>query len=567
MTTTDLASERTATVADERTADVERGASSTRAAPGPTSTSSRVAAAGRVITSTDSKVIGACFVGGALLVLLASTVVGAVLGAARISGEGDLLDAGALPQLFAGYRVGMVYGVMVPLLLGLAVAVVPLQVGARSLAFPRLAAAGLWAWVGGIVLIIVSLANNGGPGGGNAQMVDLFLGAHALVLVGLAAVAVCVAATVLTTRAPGMRMSRVPFFSWSALIASIGLLLALPVVLGAIVFVLVDHRYARVAFGGNTGVSDWIGFALTQPTTYLFALPAVGIAAELVPVTFRTRMPLRGGVLVALGLVGVAALAAVTQQPGFDVPWSGSGLSLGGFGDKFSDLVPYALFTLLPVLGVVMVMAVGALAAKPTPGRARPRLVAAFLFAFFGLGMILVGMLGGALTPIVDLGLQGTVFEEGAFVYVAYGAVLGGLGGLLWWAPKLTGRLVPTVPAVGLALLGVLATILASLPYYAAGLFDQPAAEVEFDYDGPAALWNLAVTVGHALMALVVIAVLGLVLRTTRGGDVADDEASGGQTLEWLTTSPAPFDNFAETPTVMSPEPVLDLHGPEGSTR
>ena len=480
-----------------------------------------------VIASSDSKVIGACFIGGAILVLLASTIIGALLGAARVGGEGELLDAGALPQLFAGYRVGMVYGVMVPLLLGLALAVVPLQVGARSLAFPRLAAAGFWAWVGGIVLIVISLCNNGGPGGGNSKMVDLFLGGARPRDRSACRPPPCsVAATVLTTRAPGMRMSRVPLFSWSALIASIGLLLTLPVVLGALIFLLVDHRYARMAFGGNTGVSTWIGFALTQPATYLFALPAIGIAAELVPVTFRTRMPVRGGVLVGLGLVGVAALAAVTQQPGFELPWAGSGISLTDFGDKISDLLPYALFTLLPLLGVLIVMALGALAAKPGPERVRPRITAAFVFAFFGLGMIFVGMLGGALTPIVDLGLQGTVFEEGAFVYVGYGAVLGGLGGLLYWAPKWTGRLVPEKPALGLALLGVLATILASLPYYVAGLFDQPAATVEFDYDGPSELWNIAVTVGHALMALVVVAFVGLVLRapatasrraTTRG--------------------------------------------------
>ena len=91
-----------------------------------------------------------------------------------------LLDAGALPQLFSAYRVGLVFGVVVPLLLGLAVAVVPLQLGARSLAFPRLAAAGFWTWLGGLVLVIVALANNGGPGGGDADMVDLFLAALAL---------------------------------------------------------------------------------------------------------------------------------------------------------------------------------------------------------------------------------------------------------------------------------------------------------------------------------------------------------------------------------------------------
>jgi heme/copper-type cytochrome/quinol oxidase subunit 1 len=519
------------------------------------------------LTSADSKVIGRNMIVASFLALASTVVVGILLGAERIDGAGSLFDADALPQLFIAFRVGLVYGALIPLLLGLAVAVVPLQVGARSLAFPRLAAAGFWAWLGGFVVMIVALADNGGPGGGNAQMVDLFIAANGLVVIGLAAVAVSVATTVLTTRAPGMRMSRVPFFAWSALVASIGLLLVLPVVLGILVYLFIDHQHARVLFGGNVGVGSWIGFVLTQPATYLFALPAVGIAAELFPPTFKKRMPMRGAVYAGLAIIGVAALSAVTQQSFHELPWSGSGLDLDDFNQKFNDLLPYALFTLLPILGVVIVLAVGALAAKPDRSRTRPNITPGFLFAFFGLGMILVGMLGGALVPITDLGLQGTVFEEASLVYIVYGGVLAALGGLSWWLPKFTGRTVPAVPAMGLALLGVLATILAALPYYIAGFADQPAASGTFEYGGPAELWNIAVTAGHVLMFVVVLGFIGLVLRPDRDAEAAADNPSGGQTLEWLTTSPAPTANFAEVPTVMSPEPVLDLQGPEGADR
>ena len=199
----------------------------------------------------------------------------------------------------------------------------------------------------------------------------------------------------------------------------------------------------------------------------------------------------------------------------------------------------------------------------------KPRITAAFVFAFFGLGMIFVGMLGGALVPIVDLGLQGTVFEEGVFVYVAYGATLAALGAVAYWSPKWTGRTIPDKPALGLATLGMLATVLAALPYYVAGFADQPAASGTYDYDGPAELWNVLVTAGHALMAVVVLAFLGLWLTTTRRGGDADagDDPWGGQTLEWLTSSPAPHDNFAEVPTVMSPEPLYDLEGSPGAAR
>ena len=533
-------------------------------------TAARASSLAAALTSADSKVIGRHMAAVALVALAGATVVGVLLGAERIDGADSLFDADALPQLFAAFRIALVYGALIPLLLGIAVAVVPLQVGARSLAFPRLAAAGFWAWLGGLVVVMVSLAANGGPGGGDAQMVDLFLAGHGLLVVGLAAPAVSVATTVLTTRAPGMRMSRVPFFTWSALIASIGLLLVLPVVLGILVYLFLDHRHARALFGGNVGVGSWIGFALTQPATYLFALPAVGLLAEVVAPTFKTRMPLRGVVYAGLAVVGVAALAGTTQQAFFALPWSGRGLDLADFGQKFDDLLPYAIFTLLPILGVVIVLglaALAALAAKPAGRGTRPHITPAFLFGFFGLGMVLVGMLGGAMYPITDLGLQGTVFEEGALVYVVYGAVLGGLGALAWWLPKLTGRIVPTAAGLGLAVLGVAGTVLASLPYYVAGFADQPAASGTYDYGGPAELWNVLVMVGHALVLLTVLGFVGLVLRPVRHGAIVGDNPAGGQTLEWLTTSPAPAANFVTVPTVMSPEPVLDVEGPEGSQR
>jgi heme/copper-type cytochrome/quinol oxidase subunit 1 len=523
-----------------------------------------VAATAAWITSADSKVTGIKMIGCSLLALAATAVVGVLLGLERVSGSDSLFEAGALPQLFAAYRVGLVFGVLAPLLLGVALAIVPLQVGARSLAFPKLASAGFWTWLSGLVLVVISLGANGGPGGGDPKMVDLYLASLVLLVVGLAAVSLSLATTVLTTRAPGMRLDRVPFFSWSVLIAAIGLLLLLPVLVGVVIYLFVDHQHARALFGGNVGVGSWIGFAMTQPATYLYAIPAIGLTAELVPVTFRTRMPMRGVVYAGIALVGVAALSGVTQQAFHDLPWTGSA------GDNFEDLLPYAIFTLLPLLGVLIVMMTGLLAVRmfDWSGDSRPNITAPFLFGFFGLGMILVGMLAGALYPIADLGLQGTVFEESALVYVTYGGVLCALGAIAWWLPKWSGRTVPMMPALGLALLGLLATVLAAMPYVIAGFADQPASSGTYDYSGPAELWNVLVTVGHALMVLTVLAFTGLVLRPARQGDqAAGDDPWGAQTLEWTTTSPAPLDNYGEVPTVMSPEPALDLRGPDGADR
>lgn len=508
------------------------------------------------LTSTDHKRIGRMFIGSSLVAMLAATVAGVVLGIERTFADREVFDSSAMPQIFAGFRVGLVFGVGVPLIVGLTVAVVPLQLGSRSLAFPRVAQTGFWAWAIGLVLVVVALASNGGPGGGNADMVDLFLAAHGLLVVGLAMAAATVAATVLTSRAPGMTMRRLPMFSWSALVASIMLVLALPVLLGVLIYLFVDHRNERLAFGGNTGIGPWTAFAFTQPATYLMAIPALGLAAELIAVTFRRRLAMRSVMFVGIGLVGVAGLAAVTQQQLFLVRWRGSGLSLDDFGSTFDDLVPWAMFLGLPLLGALVVMAAGGFSTRG----ARPRVIGPFVFAVLGVSMVVTGMIGAFVYPISDLGLVGTVFEEAAFVYVVYGSVLAGLGGVVYWAPKWWGRTLPDKSVLGLAGAGFLATVLASLPYYVAGFADQPAGAADFDYGGPMALWNVAVLAGHALMFITIAAFAGLAVKTFTGdGERSGDDPWEAHTLEWATSSPAPVNNFADVHTVASAEPLLDL--------
>jgi heme/copper-type cytochrome/quinol oxidase subunit 1 len=526
-------------------------------AGGRTTSGRGLAAIGGWAITSDHKRIGRLFVGVALVVAIAAAVLGLLLGLERIGTDDTVLDAGSLPQVFSAFRVALVYGLAAPLLLGLAVAIVPLQLGARSLAFPRVALAGFWAWVGGLAMVVVSLARNGGPGGGDADMVDLFLAGHGVLLVGLAAAAGCVATSVLTSRAPGMTMRRVPVFAWSALVGSLGILLVTPVLFGVLVYQFVDHRSGTgVGFGGNTGIGPWSSWAFTVPTVLVFAVPALGVAVELLTVTFRTRLARRGAMFAGIGLAGAAAFAGVTQQDSFPVEFD------QGFGDFVDDAIPFALLVGLPVLGVLAVLGLGGLAAR----RGRPRPTGPFLLAFFGLGMVFVGALGTAAYQIVDLELLGTVFEEGALVYVVDGAMLAGLAGIAYWAPKLWGRTLPNLAVVGLALLGVLGTILASLPYYVAGFLDQPAgAAVYAEYDA-AALLNTLVLVGHGVVGLTVLAFAALAVRTLTGaGAAAGDDPWDGHTLEWATSSPAPTDNFADVPSVRSPEPLLDLKPAPGS--
>ena len=240
-----------------------------------------VAALG-VLTTSDHKTIGKLLVGGSLLGLLAVATVGVILGIERVDGDGTLLDVDDLSQLFAAYRVGLVEAVVLPLLLGIAVFVVPLQLGARALAFPRVAAAGLWAWLGGTVLLVIALANNGGPLGGDSKMVELYLGGNVLALVGLTAVAASIATSVLTTRAPGMRLHRAPLFSWAALIGSLALVLVLPVAVGSNIVQFVDYRYGGAAFGGSSGIWPWTSYLYTGPVLGITAAFAAGFVADVV---------------------------------------------------------------------------------------------------------------------------------------------------------------------------------------------------------------------------------------------------------------------------------------------
>lgn len=525
-------------------------------------TASAIGSVVSAFTSTDHKVTGRLYLAGGLLGLLATVVVNVLIAVERLDGDNVVLDVEVLPQLLDAQRVGLVFATLLPLVMAACVYAVPLQLGARSIAFPRLASSGFWMWFGGLILTTIALINNGGTLGGDADAVGLFIAGMGLMAIGLTATAGTVATTVLTTRAPGMTMRRVPPFSWSALVFGLGVVLVLPVLLGTLVYLFLDHRNARTGFGGNEGIFVWAGWIVTQPVTFLFAIPAVGMLAELTPVVFGRRTPVRGVMFGGLALIGMAALAGVTQQNIQNLPWSGGQLNVDDLETKVRDLVPFLLFNALPVLGMLVVLLVVLQTARPGED-SRFHFSPAILFAFFGYGMILVGMLGNLLHAADDLALQGTVFDEAVLVYVVYGAVLAAMGATIHWAPKLWGATIDAAKVLPLALLGVTGTILAAFPMYIAGFLDQPAGVAYLDDD--LAIWNIIALVGHALMALTVLAFVGLLLQSAgRDGGVGDDPWDA-QTLEWTTTSPAPRDNFVDVPVVRSAEPLLDLKAASAS--
>lgn len=531
------------------------------------SAASGLACVAEWLTTTDHKRIGRLYLCGGALGFLAAIIVAVLVGAERISTTGGLLNENSLAQLFAFERFGLTYLGVAPLMIGSALAIVPLQLGARSLAFPRLAAAGFWAWLVGAALAIYSLVLNGGPSGGNPRFVELFNLSAILVITGLIAGVVCLATSILTTRAPGMNMRRVPYFSWSVLISSLGLLVALPIVAGDLLFTWVAYRFpsADNVLSARSALGEWAGFGFSVPTVLLFVVPVLGFFAESVATATGRRIGLRGELLTAIGLTGVAAFATAVQAP---VTLRPALLDLD-MGDKLSDVLPFAVVHGLPLLGA---FAAVALVAKNLA--VRPKIQAPFFFGLFAALLAVSASAASALLHVGDAQLVGTTFEEGTWLLVVFAGVLAAMGAVVYWGPKWWGGVLPTKAVLPLALVAFVGAELAALPLMVAGFADQPGAifpdvsgsggaVVGFDFGGNPALWNTVSTVGLALVAFATLAFVALALRALRGASSAGDPW-GGQTLEWFTGSPAPFDNFDEVHIVASAEPLLDLHAETG---
>ena len=509
-----------------------------------TTVSQRLAPTGLagLIMTGDHRRIGRLYVAFSLVFAVGLLVVGALLAFERVDdGSFDVLHADAVAQLYSIYFLGFVFCVVAPLLLGLATAVVPLQLGDRTIAFPRAAALAFWAWLVGTGIMLGAYIANGGPGGGNEIAVDLFLVAFGLIVVALLVGYLCLATTVLTLRAPGMTLDRVPLFAWSAVVSASVLLLSLPVLVGDLIYLYVDHRYGRQVFGGNVGITGYIGWAVMAPQLFAYVVPVLGFAADAFQTFARQRLQKPESVLVAVGLAGVLGFGAWVQP----AIYSGAADSL------IAKIV--AIGAVLPPLLVLGAAALTMKAGQPTLG-------SPLLWAIAALLLYLGGAAAGALLPFPGLDLAGTVYATGEFNFLVLGALLAGIGGLVYWGPKLWGRRPADMLLRLLALVGLLAVALVAVPDVILGFMKQPADTVsDFGVDGPVEFLNALSGVGYVLLGLVVLAVILVCLQGfLRGADAGDDPWDGA-TLEWTTTSPPPLGNFAEPPIVTSAQPLVDI--------
>lgn len=510
------------------------------------------------VTSSDHKRVGRLMIAGSLVAAVATACVGAILGFERVTTDSfELIQITSTPQWIAFFRYGLVFLVMAPLLLGVAVAVVPLQVGSRSIAFGRLAQFGLWTWLFGAILVVISVTSGGGPGGAKSDLVHLYLFGLMMSLAGLAAVAATVAATVLTARAPGMDLMRTPAFSWSALVASTAIVLTFPVALGTTVYLYVEHSHLGTTFGESVDLTAPLGWLFDAPLTSIFVVTVLGLAAEVAPVTFRVRQVFRGAMLTGIAVAGLGLLTGVTQtQQMLDLS--------GSLGKDAQSALLYGLFNVLPALGPLVVLGLIALDVRGgTVSINGP-------FAASVLGVVSVAIAGGAnaVAHVTSQGLVGSVYNEAIRTLLTHGVVIASIGAVAWWFPKWTGRRIADGRVLVLSGLAFLGAVLASVPYLVAGYDGQPAdALTGYNYDGLGWLWSTLVGCGHVVLVLAAVGFAVAALRASRSGESVGDDPWDGHTLEWSTSSPAPAVNFVEVAVVGSAEPLLDIKPATGGGR
>ncbi len=494
-----------------------------------------------VLGSADHKVIGRLYAASALVMALPVLVVGLALAVEGVEPDKlNLLKESYVGSTFTFFRVGLLLLVALPLVIGVGLIVTPLQVGARAAAFPRAAAASYWAWLVGAILLIASYLLDGGPGGGRASAVDLWIAAMGVLLLAVLTAAVSLATTVLALRTDGLTLARTPLFAWSVLVASVVWLLTLPVLVGQLVLIYVDHKHGGSSFAGDKVFFSQLGWIFRNPQAYAVAIPALGFAADVMITSSGRRLVQRTLALGAISTFGVLSFGAFLA--------SGSDKAL-----ESPVTVILGLFATVPLL---LVLALAGDAFR----KAAINVSAGFLYAFVAMLVLLLATVGGAIGSVPSLNTGGTIYDIGVSHAASLAAIIAGLGGLHWWATKVFGR--PAKESAGrlaplMLLLGAAAIV---IPDLVSGLFGE-GAEVTPDWTGGMKAMNVIIVIGAVMFGLgMLLAIAGVLTHDGEDGDDVPADPWGGQTLEWLTASPPSLANFDEPlAAVTSAEPAYDL--------
>ena len=506
--------------------------------------------------STDHKVIGVQYIVTSFFFFLVGGVFAMIVRGELITPESDLVERTVYNAMFTLHGTVMLFLWTFPVLAGLSNYLVPLMIGARDMAFPRLNAIAFWLVpVFGIVLM-ASFLVPGGPaqaGWWSYPPVSLqnptgtlingqFLWLLAIALSGVSSImgAVNFVTTIVRMRSPGMTWFRMPIFVWTVLSAQIIQLFGLPALTAGAIMLLFDLTVGTSFFdpakGGDPILFQHFFWFYSHPAVYVIILPIFGIFSEIFPV--YARKPLFGYRVVAISSIVIVGLSAMV--------W---------VHHMFASGTPrwMRMLFMFSTMLISVPTGVKVFAWVATVWGGKIRLTSAMLFALGGLIMfVFSGITGIMLAAVpVDIHVNNTYFVVGHFHYVIYGATVMGIYAAFYhWFPKVTGRMYNE----GLGKLHFVLTFvganLSFFPMHPLGLQGMPRRAAS--YDPEFAFWNVVASLGAFLLGMSTLPFILNMIGSWTQGDKAPKNPWRAIGLEWLVSSPPPVENFEELPIVVT---------------
>jgi cytochrome c oxidase subunit 1 len=525
------------------------------------------------VATVDHKRLGLMYMMSAIIFFLIAGIMAMVIRAQLIVPENHVVGPQTFNRLFTMHGTTMVFLVGMPIIAGMSNYLIPLMIGARDMAFPRLNAFGYWIFLfGGILLYFSYLGANGVFGAGSAPDVGWFAYAPlterafsrgtstdywilGILVSGIGSIvsAINVIATTFCMRCKGMKLSRMPLFVWVMLVDAWMVILALPPLTAGQIMLLFD-RYLGANFfntqaGGSAVLWQHFFWIFGHPEVYILIFPAFATVSEVVPVF--SRKPIFGrqamvGAVVAIGFISFGVWAhhmfAVGMAPISNI-----------FFATASFLV--AVPTGVKILNWLA-----------TIGGGKIRFSTPMLFCIGFIFQFLIAGLTGvmlAVTPF-DWQLTDSYFVVAHFHYTLTGSFLFGIfAAIYYWFPKATGKMLSETIGKWHFWLLVIGFHLTFDPQHLLGILGMPRRVYTYAPGRGWEPWNMMSSIGAAIQFIAIACFAWNVIRALIKGERAGDDPWDAWTLEWTTTSPPPEYNYETDPEVHSSRPLWDLKHPD----